>query len=500
MRFVWAFTCLSGTVAVIALAAVPAAAQRPAARDARSDSIPLRADYRDIRELLDKLPNVAPPKFDRSDAVALGAIQLACLDRLQPRVPQRPGDRDSPGEADSSAATDSASVADSSSSADSSRTPPSNNRGEGYFWVTSYRLTPSYNQTRAFWGCSDWHSAVSSTWATAFLLEEHPGSSLQELSREKLADHLGASNLKGELAFFHAAAESINPIPFSGQRGLFERPYGFAWLLKLHSELYTWPDSAARKWAVNVTPLANWMADSLGAYLAALPVPDRDGDQTNTALSMLLALDYAVTTGNAPLLDQINANARRFYLADKACKTESEASAGRAGRAGRRDREKGKEAGRTDQKADTGFNDLSASPPTPPRRRRSGPGEVVSPCLTEAALMSRVLSPSAFRGWLTDFLPPLESGRFSPLTEAAGGTDSVPSRERARLSALSFQRAQALERIAHALPGTDPRVAVLHRLSAIHGARGFELMNNDVSAMSWLPAYALLYVEARKGS
>ena len=494
MRFARVFTSLSGTAAIIALAAAPAAAQRPLARDARSDSVPLRADYRDIHELLYKLPSIAPPKFDRSDAAALGAIQLVCLDRLQPRVPPRPAERDSSGKADSSAA------ADSSSAGDSSSASPANNRGEGYFWVTSYRLTPSYNQTRAFWGCSDWHSAVSSTWATAFLLEEYPASALQELSMEKLADHLGASNLKGELAFFHDAAESINPIPFSGQRGLFERPYGFAWLLKLHSQLYTWPDSASRKWAVNATPLANWMADSLGAYLAALPVPDRDGDQSNTALSMLLAQDYATTTGNAPLLDQINANARRFYLSDKACKTESEASAGRAGRAGGRNGPRGKRADRAAQKPDTGFNDLSAAGPTPRRRRRSGPGEVVSPCLTEAALMSRVLSPSAFRGWLTAFLPPLESGRFSPLTEPAGGTDSVPSRERARLSALSFQRAQALERIAHALPGTDPRVAVLHRLSAIHGARGFELMRDDVSAMSWLPAYALLYIVARKGS
>lgn len=496
MRFARVFTFLSGAVAIIALTAAPAAAQRPRARDARDDSIPLRADYRDIGELLDKLPRVAPPKFGESDAVALGAIQLACLDRLQPRVPPRPGDRDSSNKADSSAA------ADSSDAADSSRTSPTNNRGEGYFWVTSYRLAPAYNQTRAFWGCSDWHSAVSSTWATAFLLREYPESDLQELSREKLADHLGASNLKGELAFFHAAAESINPIPFSGQRGLFERPYGFAWLLKLHSELYTWPDSAARKWAVDVTPLANWMADSLGAYLAVLPVPDRDGDQSNTALSMLLALDYATTTGDAPLLDQINANARRFYLSDKSCKTESEASAGRAGRgrAGGGNGSRARRAGRAAQKPDTGFNDLRAAGPPRPRRRSTGPGEVVSPCLTEAALMSRVLSPRAFGSWLSDFLPPLESGRFSPLTEPAGGTDTVPSRERARLSALSFQRAQALERIAHALPGTDARVAVLHRLSAIHGARGFELMRNEVSAMSWLPAYALLYIEARKGS
>jgi hypothetical protein len=476
-----------------AIAVAPLAAQRPGARDAR-DSIPLRADYRDIGELLQKLPTVAPPKFGESDAVPLGAIQLACLDRLQPRVPPRPGQRESAGTADSSA------TADSTAASDSARRAPANNRGDGYFWVTSYRLTQSYNQTRAFWGCSDWHSAVSSTWATAYMVKEYPSSSLQELSREKLADHLGASNLKGELAFFHAAAESINPIPFSGQRGLFERPYGFAWLLKLQSELYTWPDSAARKWATSVAPLAAWMSDSLGAYFAALPTPDRGGDQSNTALSMLLALDYATAAGDAPLRSQIDAHARRFYLGDKACKTESEAAAGRAGRARGGSEGRGARTNRAAQKPDTRINDQSAAGPPRPHRRGSGPGDVVSPCLTEAALMSRVLAPHSFGEWLKDFLPPLESGRFSPLTEAAGGTDSVPARERARLGALSFQRAQALERIAGALPSADPRVAVFHRLSAIHGARGFELMRGEVSAMSWLPAYALLYIEARKGS
>jgi hypothetical protein len=57
-----------------------------------------------------------------------------------------------------------------------------------------------------------------------------------------------------------------------------------------------------------------------------------------------------------------------------------------------------------------------------------------------------------------------------------------------------------MERIALALPAGDRRVAALHRLSAIHARRGFELMRGEVSGISWLPAYALLYIEARRGS
>ena len=56
-----------------------------------------------------------------------------------------------------------------------------------------------------------------------------------------------------------------------------------------------------------------------------------------------------------------------------------------------------------------------------------------------------------------------------------------------------------MERIAHALPPADVRTVALHRLSAIQAERGFELMRNDVSGLSWLPAYALLYIDARKG-
>jgi hypothetical protein len=132
--------------------------------------------------------------------------------------------------------------------------------------------------------------------------------------------------------------------------------------------------------------------------------------------------------------------------------------------------------------------------------------------------MSRVLEPRAYAAWLARFLPPLQSGRFAPLTEAiaipvsappqgarGGGTPDTSSSaaatalatERARLAGLSFARAQAMERIARALPATDPRVVAWHRLSSIQAARGFELMRDDTAGLSWVPAQALLYEMVR---
>ncbi|MGH7616933.1 MAG: hypothetical protein ACREPM_06865, partial [Gemmatimonadaceae bacterium] len=62
----------------------------------------------------------------------------------------------------------------------------------------------------------------------------------------------------------------------------------------------------------------------------------------------------------------------------------------------------------------------------------------------------------------------------------------------------SFARAQAMERIARALPAADPRVVVWHRLSAIQANRGFELMRDDSAGIAWLPAQALLYETLRQ--
>lgn len=431
-----------------------------------------------------KPTDVPPPSFDAPQALALTALQLSCLDRLQPRVPGRPAPRDS-------ARTD-------STRADTSRAPVSDGRGTNYFWTTTYSLVPANNQTRAFWGCTDWHSAVSSTWATVYLTKNFPKLSLQELAREKLADHLGPSNLSGELAFFDAAARSINPIPFSGQRPLFERPYGFAWLLKLEAELHAWPDSAARKWSANTATLARWMADSLGAYLSTLPEPVRAGNQNNTAFSMLLAHDYATVVGDASLLENISVNARRFYVNDRACKVASETAASRTSRpAG------GGRGGAAPRASTDTVNDLSSPAAIAAARTAGGANtDVISPCATEAALMSRVLTTPAFVEWLDAFLPPLESADFAAYTEPAAGIAApsiLSSADRTRLGALSFERAQSLERIAHALPVGDARIAEFHRMSAIQATRGFELMNGEVDAVASVPALALLYVDARRG-
>jgi len=515
----------SAAVTIVTLGCVgrSALAQRPTSR---ADSVPLRADYRDLNELLQKIPNVTAPSLDEPRALWLGALPLSCLDRLQTRPGGRGGGRANQPAGDSSNRTVRDTSADSAARGRGGvrgAAQAGANTGAGYFWVPTYKLVADHDRIRAFWGCNDWHSAVGSTWVTVRLLKSHPNSALRELAREKLNAHLGKSNLDGEIEFFRATAAAINPIPSASQTGLFERPYGFAWLLELAQELRAWPDSQSQRWSSNVAPVASWMADSLGAYLTKLVEPIRGGAQNNTALSMTLALDYADVAGDAKLKRAIVSTARKFYLADTTCATQNERVAPGAG--GRGGRGGGRAAGRG-ANADTSMrssapNDLTAAAgrgAAPPAPGGGGP-EIVSPCLTEAALMGRVLDSRAYASWLDKFLPPLESGRFAPLTEAiavptsapagrggggaapdtsAAGAAAAIATEHARVAGLSFARAQAMERIARALPPSDPRVVAWHRLSAIQADRGFTLLHDDTAGMSWVPAQALLYEMVRQ--
>src|SRR5262245_12879326 len=466
---------------LIVLAAPPAKTAAQETRP-RADSSAAR-DYKDLNELLANLPDVPRPGFDEQSALWLGSLPLACTDRLQ----AAPGRAGGAGRGANAAADTTRTAADSSGRGGNAGRGSAS--GADYFWVTTYRLIPDHHKTRAFWGCTDWHSAVSSMWVTARLARDYPRLGLRELAREKLSDHLGESNLAGELAFFRTAA------------GNFERPYGYAWLLKLQSDLRAWPDSQAKRWARNTTPLASWMADSLIAHIDALKQPVRTGSQANTALVLGLALDYATPAVHPRLHNAIVSAARRLYLTDKPCDTQAEAAANSArgggpGRAGRGPSPDSANAARGGGVPADSSNRAGGAPgrgggPNAP----SSANDTLSPCLAEAALMARVLPQAAFVTWLDRVLPPLQSARFAPLTIAAGA-NAAPN-ERARFASLALQRAYSIEQIARALPVADARVAVLRRLSAIHADRGFQLLRNETTGTHWLPAYALLYLTAR---
>jgi len=73
-------------------------------------------------------------------------------------------------------------------------------------------------------------------------------------------------------------------------RKSFERPYGWAWLLKLYEELYLWQDDNAKRWKEYIEPLAKDIASRYLAYFPNQTYPVRTGVHSNTAFGFTFAL------------------------------------------------------------------------------------------------------------------------------------------------------------------------------------------------------------------
>jgi hypothetical protein len=168
-----------------------------------------------------------------------------------------------------------------------------------------------------------------------------------------------------------------------------------------------------------------------------------------------MALDYTTIVDDPPLRDAALKAANRFFLTDKACPTAYE----------------------------------------------PGGTEFLSPCLAEARLMSRVVEPARFSAWLDEFLPPIYSPVFKPLTVPVDVTGLMKDEQlagKSHLIGLAFQRAEAMMAISNALPAADPRVPVLRRLAAINGNSGFKaLADAGYYGSHWLGTYAVLCSRGR---
>jgi hypothetical protein len=354
----------------------------------------------DLSALLAKLPTAKPPVLNQDDANWLAIMPLACLDHPQ----AQPG-------------------------------------GRPYLWEATFRPPDDYQHTLSFYGCFDWHSSVNSTWTLLKLLKSYPTLESAELIRQRLNAHLGASNLNGELAYLKTA-------------GAFERPYGYAWILKVSAELAEWKDPDAQKWSANFTPLSTWAAAEMATFFNDLQTPNRTGVHPNTAFDMFMMLDYVDTMKDETLRKSIVDNAQRFYAKDKDCTTKNEPAG----------------------------------------------SDFLSPCLSEAALMGRIEPRETFLPWFDTFLPAMDSANFKPLTEpvdTSGVSRPDQLAGKSHLIGLAFQRGAMMERIAPLLPAGDARAAVLHRLAAIHGVKGMQGMYDAAYYGShWLGTYAVYYMLA----
>ena len=282
----------------------------------------------------------------------------------------------------------------------------------------------------AFYGCLDWHSAVHGHWMLVRLLRTVPALPGAAI-RAALDANLTAANLAAEVAYFAGA-----------NRQSYERPYGWAWLLQLATELRGWDDPDARRWSAHLAPLTETIVARYLGFLPRQTYPVRTGVHANTAFGLALALDHARATGHAALDALIVERALTYYAAD-------------------RDAPAGWEPGGED---------------------------FLSPALVEADLMRRVLPSSGFAGWLHGFLP---HGLPPSLQQPAVVSDRSDPKL-AHLDGLNLSRAWCLRAVAAALPSADPLRAAFTAAGDAHAAAGLaHVATGDYMGEHWLASFAV---------
>jgi hypothetical protein len=339
------------------------------------------------------LPRAECPALDRALASKLVRLSIACADR---EYPNKPG-----------------SVLDSDGD-----------------------VRPPRDRTPSFFGCFDWHSSVHGHFTLARVLSTFPDLPEARAIRELLDRHLTSARIAAEVA--HLSRE---------ENRTFERPYGWAWLLRLRAELAhaSASDPDARRWADAVAPLASLVSKKMIAYLSALSVPVRDGTHQNTAFALAHAFDYARATADAPLEAAIRRRARDFYAGDISCPTAYEPSG----------------------------------------------EDFVSPCFAEADLLRRVLDPAAFRAFYDRFMPAPTSPSFRSLLGPVLARDPKDPRI-GHLIGLSLQRAWSMRGVARALAPSDPRRRILLAIAARHCASALDLMGAaGYGGEHWLATFAV---------
>ena len=282
-----------------------------------------------------------------------------------------------------------------------------------------------------FHGSYDWHSCVHGWWQLTRLLRRFPDLAEAREIRARADRMLVPEKVAGEVAYLSR--------PSSGG---FERPYGWAWALALHNEL----SRHEAPWGDALEPLARAFAARFHGFLPKLTYPIRVGTHFNTAFALVLARDWAVThdTGLVTLID---ARTHDWFADDRDCQA-----------------------------------------------WEPGGDEFLSSALTEALLMSRLLSPADFRTWFDAFLPRLGEGRPATLFEPARVSDRDDGKI-AHLDGLNLSRAWCWRAIAAKLGKGHPISTMMEASAKRHIAISMPHLADSYMGSHWLATFALLALD-----
>jgi hypothetical protein len=304
-----------------------------------------------------------------------------------------------------------------------------------YHLMTGPDDPPSRPRDRSpvFFGSLDWHSCVEMHWLLVRLLRLMPDAVPEDEVRALLDAQFGEGKLAAE-ADFVASAD-----------GRHERPYGWAWALALVHELAGFDDPDAGRWLDALAPLEAAIVAGFLEWLPKATYPNRHGVHGNTAFAFSQLLPCALERSSG-LADAVTATALGWY------------------------------------RGDAGY---------PAQFEPSG-HDFLSPALTEAELVSRLLSPQPFSAWLTRFLPGVENGEPGTLFTPAIVSDASEG-QIAHLHGLNASRAWCWRRLAEGLPPGDPRIGPAIAAARTHlDAALPHVTGSDYMVEHWLAAYAVL--------
>ena len=284
-----------------------------------------------------------------------------------------------------------------------------------------------------FYGSLDWHSCVHGYWMLARLLRLFPAMAPASAIRSLFDSHLTPEHVAGEVATMQ------HPLA----RG-FERPYGWAWLLKLAEALTHLPE---RRWADALAPLTALFVARFRDFLPRASYPVRVGTHFNTAFALSLAADYATGMRDAPLLDLLRHTAEGWYGGDADCQA----------------------------------------------WEPSG-DDFLSPALVEAECMRRLLPPERFAPWFDRFLPHLAEARPATLFAPAAVSDRSDGKI-AHLDGLNLSRAWCWRSLARTLAKADPRRIMMEQTAGLHLDAGLPHVIGDYMGEHWLASFAVLALE-----
>lgn len=307
--------------------------------------------------------------------------------------------------------------------------------------VVPHLLHPSFQ------GSLDWHSCVHMQWSLVTLLSRYAaalGEDERLAARALLDERLTADTVLAETDYLRA-------------RPGFERPYGWAWAAQLGAATAglaaAGADSGQRDdelsaragvWSAALEPLTDLIADRVLQWLPRQAYPVRHGTHQNGAFALVLLHDAYGRLGREDVVAATAESALAWYGADGLAPTVHEPSG----------------------------------------------SDFLSPALTSAVLMTRVLPPEQARAWLSIVLPGLGAGQHDHLLRMPRVLDPSDG-QGAHLLGLALSRAWALRALA---PLVETGAADRLRTSADEQEAAVlkHIVEGDFMATHWLVSFALL--------